>query len=75
MGNPDDGVTRGSVYDWSTRRWVKVDLSSSIAGLPHPDRFLSPQGKVLVRVFAVGEDLTIADPVHDVQLSGVGSVS
>jgi hypothetical protein len=72
-----DGVNSGLVYDWHAQRWVKLDLSNGSAGLPAPNRFLSPKGQIVLKLVstAAGGDLTINDPYQDLQLSGAGRVS
>lgn len=73
VSSQDDGVNAGRVYDWRALRWVPVDLSSSAAQLPDPNRFVSSHGQVMVRIVSTGgNDLTIYDPSHDIQLSGSG---
>jgi hypothetical protein len=71
----DEGANTGRVYDWSTLRWVPVDLSAGAAQLPNPNRFVSPRGQIMVRLQATsgGGDLRISDPYHDIQISGTGA--
>jgi hypothetical protein len=71
----DEGVGTGRVYDWSTLRWVPIDLSTGAAQLPKPNRFVSSQGQIMVRLQAAsgGGDLQISDPNHDIQISGAGA--
>ena len=71
----DEGVGTGRVYDWSTLRWVPIDLSSGAAQLPNPNRFVSARGQIMVRLQATsgGGDLKISDPNNDIQISGVGA--
>jgi hypothetical protein len=73
----DDGATVGRVYDWRSLRWVTVDLSSGVANLSHPNRFISTRGQIMVRLQATQAtgDLTIYDPYHDIQLSGTGAAT
>jgi hypothetical protein len=73
----DDGANSGRVYDWRALRWVNVDLSSGVAQLPNPNRFVSLRGQIMVRLQATGGagDLRIFDPYHDIQISGVGAVT
>jgi hypothetical protein len=71
----DEGANAGEMYDWSTFRWVRVDLSTGVARLRNPNRFVSSGGQIMVRLQATtgGGDLSITDPYHDIQLSGVGA--
>jgi hypothetical protein len=71
------GTGIGSVYDWPRHHWVPVDLSSGDVSLSHPERFLSPQGRVLIRLRPTGDtgDVLIADPHQNLQISGSGWVS
>jgi hypothetical protein len=73
VSGQDGGVDRGSAYDWRTGRWVAVDLLAQTAQLRHPSRFVSADGQVLLRLESTGS-LDVADPYHDVQLSGAGAV-
>jgi hypothetical protein len=77
VSDQDDNVNQGRVYDWRAHRWVAVDLSSSAAQLPNPDRFVSSRGQLMVRLDSTGDggDLSISDPYHDVQLAGTGAVT
>lgn len=72
-----EGTNAGQVYDWRARRWVAVDLSSGDTRLPGASRFVSTNGRVLVRFRPTGEsgDLTIDDPYQDIQLSGQGTAT
>lgn len=74
VSSRDNGVNTGHVYDWRARQWVKVDLLSGDTQLPDPNRFVSPQGRVMLRLDS-GGDLDITDPYHDVEISGAGSAS
>ncbi len=75
VSGEDQGVSVGRVYDWKTLRWIPVDLSAGIAQLPNPNRFVSSQGQIMVRLQATGGegDLQISDPNHDLQISGAGA--
>ena len=70
----DEGANAARVYDWSTLRWVPINLSTGAAQLPNPNRFVSSQGQIMVRIQATsgGGDLRISDPYHDIQISGAG---
>ncbi len=76
VSSSDYPINAAQVYDWRTSRWVNVDLSSGVAQLSSPNRFVSPDGQILVKVLATGGgDVTINDPYHDIQLSGSGTVT
>lgn len=66
------GPEIGQAFDWQTGRWVYLDLETSLVTLPHPDRFISPSGALLVRLRAnnASGDITISDPRQDLQISG-----
>ena len=70
-------TTTGHVYDWHAHRWVAVDLSTGTAELPNPNRFVSPDGRIMLKLQATAGsgDLTIDSPYQDVQLSGMGTVT
>jgi hypothetical protein len=40
------------VWDWSTGRWATVDLSAGPVTLRRAARYVSPDGRVLLRVRA-----------------------
>lgn len=71
-----DGTDIGHVYDWGTRRWVHVDLSLGSADLPHPSRFIAPDGTLLLKLQATSSsgDVRIGNAYQDLQLSGSGTV-
>ncbi|PZS11037.1 MAG: hypothetical protein DLM70_00005, partial [Chloroflexi bacterium] len=77
VNSGDDGANAGRVYDWRTHGWINVDLSSGVAQLPNPSRFISSQGQIMVRLLATssGGNLNIYDPYHDLQISGAGAVT
>jgi hypothetical protein len=71
------GMSTGDVYDWHAHRWVAVDLSTGTAELPNPNRFVSPDDRIMLKLQATAGsgDLTIDSPYQDVQLSGTGTVT
>jgi hypothetical protein len=71
------GSTTGHVYDWHAHRWVAVDLSTGTAELSNPNRFVSPDGRIMLKLQATpgSGDLTIDSPYEDVQLSGTGTAA
>ncbi len=76
-GSGTDSLGPGSVYDWRALRWVNIDLSVGAVQLPNPNRFVSPNGQILIelRATAASGDLTISDQYHAVDLSATGTVT
>lgn len=76
-GDRSDNTGPTDVYDWSSRRWVPVDLSTGSARLPRPARFISSAGRVLVRMRATAAtgDLTVVDQAYAVEISAQGAVT
>jgi hypothetical protein len=70
-------TSTGYVYDWQAHRWVGVDLSTGTAELSNPNRFVSPDGRIMLKLQASAGsgDLTIDSPYQDVQLSGTGTAT
>jgi hypothetical protein len=77
QGNSSDNLGPAAVYDWHSGRWAPVDFSTEVARLAHPQRFISTQGQILVRLHASGStgDLSISDEHDAVTLSGRGVAS
>lgn len=71
-----DETRIGEVYDWRAGRWTAIHLRPGGASLPAPQRFISRAGAVLLRLHATDQsgDVVIADPRHDLQLTGSGTV-
>jgi hypothetical protein len=67
----------GRVFSWRARRWVQVDFSTGTAKLSAPNRFISPDGQILLKLQATSAtgDITIDDPYQDVQISGTGTAT
>jgi hypothetical protein len=75
-GDRSDNTGPTDVFDWASRRWVAVDLTTGSASLPRPSRFVSSDGRVLVRLRATTEtgDLTVVDQAYAVEISARGIV-
>ena len=72
-----DSTNMGRVWDWRARRWVKVNLALGYARLRHPGRFVSPQGKIILKLVNsdFSQDIRIADVHRNLQISGDGLVA
>ncbi|HEX6506786.1 MAG TPA: hypothetical protein VF221_04060, partial [Chloroflexota bacterium] len=68
-GAEETSVTQA--YDWQAKEWVNFHISAGYARLSRPDRFISRNGALLVRVHATNAsgDVVISDPHRDLQLS------
>jgi hypothetical protein len=68
-----DGSDVGSVYNWRTAHWDRVNLGKGDAHLRSPDRYLSPTGALLVKLQATTKSgpITIRNPLDGLQLSGM----
>lgn len=75
-GDRSDNTGPTDVYDWASQRWVAIDLASGSASLPRPSRFVSSDGRILVRLRATAEtgDLTVIDQAYAVEVSVRGIV-
>lgn len=76
-GSRLDNLGPGGIYDWRSGRWVPVNFFANSVQLSDAGRFVSAQGRVLVRLQATSStgDLSISDQYHAVTLSGRGVVS
>jgi hypothetical protein len=75
LGQIDNGLVR--VFDWHAARWVAPHASDEdVLHLTRPDRYVSSNGIVLVKIDAGSPDGTvlIPDPHRDLQLLGEGIV-
>jgi hypothetical protein len=68
------GAHLGTVFDWTTHRWVPVNLRYGTTHLTRPNRFISPDGRILLRLRANDSsgDVRIADPLQALEISGKG---
>lgn len=75
-GERSDNSGPTDVYDWTSGRWVTVDLTTGSAQLPRPGRFVSSDGRILVRMRAttLTGDLTVLDQHYPVEISAQGAV-
>lgn len=74
-----DGTDMGRVWDWHARRWVMADLTFGYAHLTNPDRFVSPEGQMLVKLVDSenaslfgSSDVRIGDIHRNLQIYGDG---
>ncbi|HLJ69044.1 MAG TPA: hypothetical protein VKX16_16955 [Chloroflexota bacterium] len=72
-----DGTGMGRLWDWHAGRWVTVDLALGYAPLKNPDRFISSQGSLLVKLVPgdLSQDIRISNVPLSLQLSGDGDVT
>lgn len=63
-----------SVYDWRHAAWVHEDVTFGYTRLKHPARFISPAGRMLVRLRATADsgNIRIMDIHRALQLRGTG---
>jgi len=68
------GAGLGRVWDWRAGRWATINLDLGYAALQNPDRFVSSQGALLVKLVAgdYSQDIRIADIHRNLQISGDG---
>jgi hypothetical protein len=79
--NVDAGGARGRdmgrFWNYRASRWVSYDLTRGYAKLLNPDRFISPQGTLTVKL--INEDpsrpMIILDAHQNLQISGEGYMS
>jgi hypothetical protein len=71
-----NGRDMGRVWDCQTSRWVAYNLKRGYANLLRPNRFISPQGVITVKLLNdVGShDIVIFDVHRNLQISGEGYV-
>ncbi|HEX8918960.1 MAG TPA: hypothetical protein VF898_10690, partial [Chloroflexota bacterium] len=64
-----------SAFDWQAGRWIALSFRHADTQLRNPERFVSSTGALLVRLRAsdASHELTITDPLRDIQLYGTGS--
>lgn len=82
-GGPDPSYTGYSdvpagavtVYNWRSNRWTPLTFRAGATSLLQPNDDISATGALLVRLHVDNDanDLTIADPGHDLQISGAAS--
>lgn len=74
-GAAGDGI--GSVYDWRSGKWTHIDLTFGDASLHDPDRFVSKDGALLLKLAPTqySNDVQILNPYTNLQLTGSGIAS
>ncbi len=68
------GAGLGRVWDWRAGKWVAINLDLGYAALGNPDRFISSQGALLLKLVPgdFSQDVRITDIHRNLQISGDG---
>lgn len=68
------GTGLGRVWDWRAGKWVTINLDLGYAALGNPNRFISSQGTLLLKLVPgdFSQDVRITDIHRNLQISGDG---